>query len=231
MKQKLIKYFKENRTSAFTRFICCVYSFLSLNKFKIQRGNEFVYIGNFLNGVKIVVKGIGNKIIINPYGLSLLKNTTIYISGNNNIVKIGDRCNLINAEIWIEDSWGVVEIGTKTNILGRTHLACIEGSKIIIGDDCLFSTDVVFRTGDSHSILDNKTQKRINPSQDIIIGSHCWFGNKVTVLKGVTLGNDSIIATGSILTKTCNQSNVILAGSPAKIVKEDITWNINRITI
>ena len=151
-----------------------------------------------------------------------MKNTTIYISGNNNTIRIGDRCNLINAEIWIEDSCGEVSIGQRTSILGKTHLACIEGSKIEIGEECLFSTDVVFRTGDSHSILDLETKKRINPSKDIIVGNHCLFGNKATVLKGVTIERDSIIATGAIVTKASILSNVILAGNPAKVIKTNI---------
>ena len=192
---------------------------------------NLTYTPNFLRKVKIIINGTGNKVIISPCGLSLLKNTTIYISGNNNIIRIGDRCNLISAEIWIEDSHGEVSIGQRTSILGKTHLACIEGTKIVIGEKCLFSTDVVFRTGDSHSILDLETEKRINPSKDIIIGNHCWFGNKVTILKGVIIGQDTIVATGSIVTKSSNSSNVILAGNPAKVIKEGITWDINRIKI
>ena len=63
-----------------------------------------------------------------------------------------------------------------------------------------------------------------NHPKDIILGNHVWIGKNATILKGVTIGHDSIIAMGSVVTKSC-EPNSIRAGNPAKVVKTDITWD------
>lgn len=107
-------------------------------------------------------------------------------------------------------------------------MACTEGSKVIIGDDCLFSSEIVFRTGDSHSILD-QNGKRINSAKDITIGNHVWLGHRVLINKGVYIGDNSIVGTGSVVTKAFNEGNIVLAGVPAEIKKKDVNWCDKRI--
>ena len=80
------------------------------------------------------------------------------------------------------------------------------------------------RLGDSHSILDSDG-KRINKAKDIAIGDHVWIGQQVIVLKGSTVGADSIVGTGSLLTGKTYDSNSIIAGIPAKIVKQHVSWD------
>lgn len=135
-----------------------------------------------------------------------------------------------SGDLYIEDSNGRITVGEHTTFSGETHLACIEGKAIVIGKRCLFSSNITLRTGDSHSIL-NLDGKRINPSQDICIADRVWVGNSVRILKGVSIAEDSIIGTGAIVTKPYEQSNVILGGNPAKIIKEKIQWKIERIEI
>ena len=148
----------------------------------------------------------------------------------NNKVIIGSHCFLNKADIHIEDSTGMLSIGKNTAICGNTHLACIEGKTIEIGEDCLFSSDIVVRTGDSHSIL-NMDGKRTNPSMDVHIGNHVWIGNRVIVLKGSLINHNSIVATGAIVTKKFNEINVILGGNPAKIIKECVNWDGERVPL
>ena len=73
--------------------------------------------------------------------------------------------------------------------------------------------------------------KRTNPSKDINIAQHVWIGSKVTITKGAAVAKDSIIGTGSIVTKVFDQPNVVIAGIPAKIVKENVSWINERIPI
>lgn len=103
-------------------------------------------------------------------------------------------------------------------------------SKLDANDYNLFSTNVIFRTGDSHSILSRDSNKRINPSKSIQVGNRVWFGNNVTILKGVYINDDNIIGTGSILTKSINTCNNIIAGIPAKIIKSGVFWTSERTT-
>jgi len=169
--------------------------------------------------------GKNNKI---EFSHSFIKSTKINIQGNNNCILLGNSVYIENGDFWIEDNGGCISIGDKTLIAGHTHLACIEGKSITIGSDCLFSTDVVFRVGDSHSIIDMEG-KRINPSQNICVGNHVWFGNKTILAKGASIADDSIVGTGAIVTKKFTQPNIVIAGVPARIVKENVNWDKNRI--
>ena len=159
-----------------------------------------------------------------------LTNCAFYISGNNNTVRIGPWSTLINGEICIEDDGNEIILGEHTRILGKTHLAAIEGTKIVIGKDSMFSSDVHFRTGDSHSILD-MSGKRINGSEDIVIGEHVWVGTKVTCLKGARVPDHSIIGACALVTGKFHTPNCVLAGVPAKIVKENVDWSMQRIPV
>lgn len=71
---------------------------------------------------------------------------------------------------------------------------------------------------------------RINPSHDVNIGNHVWIGHGVKILKGVSVLDNSIIATGAICTNKQFPENCILGGIPAKIIKSGITWKAQRIS-
>lgn len=150
------------------------------------------------------------------------------ISGNNNKIRVGDRVYMIDANLYIEDDKNEININNRTSICGRTHLACTEGKKIMIGEHCMFSSDVVLRTGDSHSIIDLKGN-RINDAKDVIIGDHVWIGNKTIITKGSKISANSIVATGAVVTRTFEDMNIILGGNPAHIIKENINWLQERV--
>lgn len=180
MNRKRIKKFLKNNPGI-SRALFSIYNHFPLNNhFKIGRNNSLENYG-MLKRCKIIIHGSGNFIQIGT--LTRLCDTVITITGNNNQISIGDDSLIIDGELYIEDDFGGIEIGEKTNICGRTHLATIEGEKISIGKQCLFSSSIVVRTGDSHSILD-EDGNRINPSKSVMIGDHVWIGNQVTILKG-----------------------------------------------
>lgn len=184
--------------------------------------------GSILRKCRFVSKGKNNNISFGKGGF--FNNCSFVIYGNNNKVIIGDDCKGKSIEFYIEDDNNRIQIGNRTSLCGKTHLAVIEGTNIIIGDDCLFSSDITFRTGDSHSILDLQGN-RINPSKDIIIKNHVWIGSKVSINKNVIISDNTVIGTGSIVTKPVFKENVIIAGIPAKIVKENINWDAKRILV
>lgn len=203
--------------------------YLGKNKFRIGK-NTFICTGNSLfKHTMINLYGVNNLIEIVGCDLNRFVNCRIDIFGNNNRIKIGGGNLLTGLNIWIEDEGGLISIGNNNKICGSTKISSIEGAKVEVGDNCLFSTNVDFKVGDSHSILSLDTNKRINPSQSIKIKDHVWFGHNTTILKGVTIENDTIIGTGCIVTKSPQKSNVILVGNPARIIKENVTWEIDRI--
>lgn len=190
--------------------------------------NVFMCKGNILRHTIVNVKGSGNVIEIMTSGGNTLNFCKIDIFGNNNKIQIGNGNLLNNVRIWIEDDCGSIIIGNDNRICGSASFAVIEGCHITIGHNNLFSTNVDFKTGDSHSILSVQTGKRINPSLPIVVGEHNWFGHNTTILKGVEILSHVIIGTGSIVTKSPGATHIALAGIPAKVIKQKVTWNMER---
>ncbi|MBD0304315.1 MAG: hypothetical protein ICV85_19810 [Tolypothrix sp. T3-bin4] len=92
----------------------------------------------------------------------------------------------------------------------------------------MLAYDIDIRCGDSHSIIDLSTGKRVNYAKDIKINDHVWIAAHIQILKGVTVGSNSVIATGAVVTKDI-PSNSIAAGVPAKVVKTNINWERQRL--
>ena len=93
----------------------------------------------------------------------------------------------------------------------------------IIMKDCGTADSVIYNS-DYHPIYDF-FGKRINPNKDVVIEDNVWVGRKTTVLKGVTLGNGCILGFGTIVSKDV-PPHCIVAGQPAKIVKENVVYSI-----
>ncbi|MDR0958955.1 MAG: acyltransferase [Propionibacteriaceae bacterium] len=154
-----------------------------------------------------------------------VRNGSFIIHGDNCSITIGEN---VDFEEWIlillEGEGGAVEIGQHTTIL-KANLVIGPHSRLTIGEDCMMSYDIDIRTSDQHLMLDAETRKVINHPEDVSFGDHVWLGGKVTVLKGVHIASDSIIGFGALVTKSCDESGVVLAGFPAKVVKRGVTWD------
>ena len=189
-------------------------------------GNQVRIRCALLRGCHIHIRGNNNRVIVEDF--SQLKNVSIHIGGSNNTIHISKWCTLTDVTICIEDSGNTISLGEHTRILGNTELAAIEGTSIRIGAECLFSSGIHFRTGDSHSVVDLQG-KRINPSRDIVIGNHVWIGTQVTCLKGARVADNCIIGACALVTGTFPEGNCALAGVPAKVVRRDVNWDIRRL--
>lgn len=209
----------------FLRFYKVISRLPFVNRFKL-RGTKLKNNGKPMWHSKFNCRGTGNVIILHKGGT--VRNTTFYISGNNNVIEIGEDSSVIDGEFYIEDDNNKILIGSKTRLCGKIHLACTESTVIEIGNDCLFSSEIVFRTGDSHSLLD-MSQNRINPASDIVIGDHVWIGHRVLVNKGVHIASHTTVGTGALVTKSFDEQNIVIAGVPAKVVKTGVDWCSERI--
>lgn len=182
---------------------------------------------SLLRGCKIVNRGQNNQIVIGNY--SRLVDCMITIRGNNNTIVIGDKCICRQATFCIEDDNNSIEIGEGTALCGQIQLAAIEGTSIRIGRGYLFSSKIDIRTGDSHSLIQQGTRKRINQSASIAIGDHVWIGTGVTILKGTSIAENCMVGAASLLCRSYANPHCVIAGVPAKEVKYDIDWLAERI--
>ena len=179
--------------------------------------------GAFLQHCQLKLRGgVGNVINVGEKGR--LRNCVIYISGNNNVLRIGGGHTIIaNTTFWLQGDNCVIDIGDDFTMEGG-GISVTENGKIFIGRDCMFSFGIDIRNGDSHSIL-NQQGNRINYAKDIVIKDHVWLCANVTVLKGIYIESHSIIGTRSVVTKSCPNSHSTYAGIPACFIRSGIDWN------
>jgi len=143
------------------------------------------------------------------------------IGGNNSIV-VNARSTFgkkfITADHVEIFAKGNVEVGN--NVFINAYSRIISHKKISIGDNVTIAKFV--------SILDHDHKYQFVNSQltldgyecdEIIIGNNVWISDKVTILKGVTIGDNVIIGCNSVVNKPI-PSNSIVAGIPAKIIKK-----------
>lgn len=125
----------------------------------------------------------------------------------------------------------LISIGKNLAVFGDLYVTAsgYKGARIIIGDDCLFSKGISIRNEDGHTIIDNDTQECISLPKDTIIGNHVWIGWHVTILKGSVIGDNSVVGACSLVNKAFPESNVIIAGMPAKIIKRNINWDVSSV--
>lgn len=87
--------------------------------------------------------------------------------------------------------------------------------KITIGKRCKIANGVAMITTNH----DTYNVEQHVEGKDIIIGDFCWLGRNATILPGVTLGDHTVVGAGAIVTHSFPEGNVVLAGVPAKVVK------------
>ncbi len=110
----------------------------------------------------------------------------------------------------------VIKIGNNCKINGTIIHA---NEEVLIGDDVRIGPGSVICDNDSHKVALSVSERAKMPnSSPIHIQNNVWIGMNCIVLKGVTIGENTIIAAGSIVTKNCDK-NSIYAGNPAKFVK------------
>lgn len=92
-------------------------------------------------------------------------------------------------------------------------------ASIEIGDGVAISHDFTVMDSDAHEIIGDGKRK----TAPVKIGNHVWIGTRVTVLKGVTIGDDAIIGAGSVVTHDIPPRSLAV-GIPARVVRENVNW-------
>lgn len=192
---------------------------------RVKKGNDLKNDG-FAYNVNLDIEGKNNSIFI-AKGASI-ENVNIYIRGNNNTLIIDENVKVKAGLFWFEDNNGTIQIGKNTTI-EKANIATVEDFQYIkVGNDCMLSNGVDIRNSDSHSIVDLASNKRINYGKSITIEDHVWIGANATILKGVTIKQNAVIAMGSIVTNNV-EANSVYGGNPARKLKSTINWNRDRI--
>lgn len=191
-------------------------------------GNLLQAEGATLSNLELDIVGDRNQILVGEG--SVLNNLRIRLRGSDHRIEIGRNCRVSRGGVfWFEDDHCELKIGQNTTMVEVSIAVTEPHSKVVIGEECMFANDIDLRTGDSHSVLEAGSGKRINFAEDVTIGRHVWIAAHTIILKGVTIGEDSVVAAGAIVTRSCG-TGVILAGNPAQAIKTGITWKRERIS-
>lgn len=140
----------------------------------------------------------GNKVTIGVSSSPLYYNGYAYIEARKEFSKIS-----FGENVWINNSCSFIS----------------EGAGIQIGDNTLMGINCEFIDSDFHELTPHKRMSGTPQTAKITIGRNVFIGSNVKVLKGVTIGDNSVIANGSVVTKSI-PGNVIAGGNPAKILKD-----------
>lgn len=173
---------------------------------------------------KITICGKDNFCPYVPEGLA------VEIIGDGNTVEIDPSIQTYNGRLSIGD-WDspangcCVHIGKGCTSNGVKIVLLEDKSRLTIGDDCMFSWDVDIYLSDFHSIYLSHSKEIINKGKELIIGNHVWIGMNATVLKNSLIPDHSIVGAHSVVAGKFEETNCVLAGNPAKVVKRAIDWS------
>jgi acetyltransferase-like isoleucine patch superfamily enzyme len=155
------------------------------------------------------VNSVGNKLRIG-------RGVNIFRTYSNTKIILGNNVRLHKGvEIYLDAPGAKIEIGNRTYINRRSTIACKQ--EIIIGEDCAISWDVTILDTDYHDIEGQIQTKKVE------IGNRVWIGCKATILKGVRIGDGAIVAAGSVVTKDVPPYSIV-AGNPARVIREGVKW-------
>ena len=129
--------------------------------------------------------------------------------------QIGEGCYI---EPPLHANWGGHHVHFGKNVYANFGLTLVDDTDIYAGDGCMFGPNCVIATA-GHPILPELREKAYQYNMPVHIGKNVWLGAGVIVLPGVTIGDNSVIGAGSVVTKDI-PANVIAVGNPCRVLRE-----------
>ena len=130
------------------------------------------------------------------------------------LAECGENC-------WIEPpfyaNWGGKFVHFGNNVYANFGLTCVDDTHIYVGDCTMFGPHCTLATP-NHPILPELREKGYQYNLPIHIGRNCWLGSGVIVVPGVTIGDNTVIGAGSVVTKDI-PANVVAVGNPCRVLR------------
>jgi acetyltransferase-like isoleucine patch superfamily enzyme len=186
-------------------------------------------------GIKWAIASKWTKVILRSYGVKVGERLKVGIAPhiiknqNGAVIEIGDKVTIHNelsqnpaginrrTILAAPNPGSVLIIGNKVSMSGATIYA---SKSVVLEDNVLLGADSVIYDTDFYS-TDPHHRKDIREgfikSAPVLIKRNAWIGARAMVLKGVTVGEDAVVAAGAIVTKDV-PNGAITAGIPAKVI-------------
>lgn len=128
--------------------------------------------------------------------------------------EIGEGCTV---ETPLNANWGCKHVHLGNGVYLNSNITFVDDEHIYIGDNCLIAPNVVFSTA-GHPILPILREHHYVYNLPIHIGRNVWIGSGVQVMPGITIGDNSVIGAGSVVTSDI-PSDVVAYGVPCRVVR------------
>lgn len=129
--------------------------------------------------------------------------------------EIGENCYI---EPPLHANWGGRNVHLGKFVYCNFNVTFVDDTHIYIGDYTMLAPNVVIATA-AHPILPELREKQYQFNLPVHIGRNCWLGAGVIVLPGVTIGDNTVIGAGSVVTKDI-PANVVAVGNPCRVLRE-----------
>jgi len=139
--------------------------------------------------------------------------------GQRRVLK--EMLGAVGEKVWLAKTFNCdcgknIYIGN--NFTGNFNLTMLDVREIRIGDNVMIGPGTLITTV-GHPLSPAKRRKHMAFAKPVIIGNDVWIGGNATILPGVTIGNNVVIAAGAVVTKDV-PDNCVVGGIPAKKLKD-----------
>ena len=129
--------------------------------------------------------------------------------------EVGENCYIESPYF---ANWGGHHVHLGSNIYANAGLKLVDDTHIYIGDNTMLGPNVTIATA-GHPIDPTLRARGLQYNLPVRIGRNCWLGAGVIVMPGITIGDNTVIGAGSVVTKDI-PSGVVAVGNPCKVLRE-----------
>ena len=128
--------------------------------------------------------------------------------------EIGEDCYI---EPPLHSNWGGHNVHFGKGVYANFNLTLVDDTHIYVGDHTMLGPNVTLATA-GHPIYPELREKAYQYNVPVHIGKNCWLGAGVIVMPGVTIGDNTVIGAGSVVTKDI-PANVVAVGNPCRVLR------------
>lgn len=129
--------------------------------------------------------------------------------------EVGDDCCIMPP---LYSNWGGRHVHFGKGVYANFGLTLVDDAHIYVGDYTMFGPNVTVATA-SHPVLPILREKQYEYNLPIHIGRCCWIGAGSVILPGVSIGDNTVIGAGSVVTKDI-PADVVAVGNPCRVMRE-----------
>lgn len=115
-------------------------------------------------------------------------------------------------------NWGGANVTLGDGVYANFNLTIVDDGPVVIGDNVMFGPNVVI-TSAGHPVLPELRLRAAQYNLPVTIGNNVWIGSGVQIMPGVTIGDDTVVGAGSVVTRDL-PAGVVAVGTPCRVVRE-----------